>query len=203
MVYVITVAVLWVLAKLLYGFRVVGKQNLINDRPFLICPNHQSLVDVVMVVLSRLPQKKLVIMGKHTLFKNPLLGWFFRKLGAFPVHRGTGDVEAVNMGIEEVKKGRGMLLFPEGTRSKDGNLLRFKSGAFVIAQAAGADIIPCRIIYKGGKTSVFHRCTVIYGEPIPIADLNLEGASAANLRAAKELLKGRIEALLEANREYC
>ena len=75
--------------------------------------------------------------------------------------------------MREVREGRGALVFPEGTRTKDGNLGKLKSGAFVIAAEAGVDMIPCRIIYKGGKMRVFGRCTVVFGKPIPAEKLKL------------------------------
>lgn len=80
----------------------------------------------------------------------------------------------------------GRWVFPEGTRTKDGNLGKLKSGAFVIAAEAGVDMIPCRIIYKGGKMRVFGRCTVVFGKPIPAEKLKLgeprSAAACANAR---------------------
>jgi 1-acyl-sn-glycerol-3-phosphate acyltransferase len=97
-----------------------------------------------------------------------------------------------------------MLIFPEGTRSKDGQLQKLKSGAFVVAASANADLVPCRIIYKGGRQHVFCTVTVVFGEPIPIDSLNLSSEhSAKNLRAAKALLADRLEQLLEENKQYC
>ena len=91
----------------------------------------------------------------------------------------------------------------EGTRTKDGNLGKLKSGAFVIAAEAGVDMIPCRIIYKGGKMRVFGRCTVVFGKPIPAEKLKLgEPRSAARLRECKALLAEELEKLLEENRQY-
>ena len=97
----------------------------------------------------------------------------------------------------------GALVFPEGTRTKEGNLGKLKSGAFVIAAEAGVDMIPCRIIYKGGKMRVFGRCTVVFGKPIPAEKLKLgEPRSAARLRECKALLAEELEKLLEENRQY-
>lgn len=78
-----------------------------------------------------------------------------------------------------------------------------KSGAFVIASEAAVDMIPCRIIYKGGKMRVFGRCTVVFGPPIPAEKLALgEVRSAAKLRACKELLLAEWQRLYEENKQY-
>ena len=115
--------------------------------------------------------------------------------------------------MREVREGRGALVFPEGTRTKEGNLGKLKSGAFVIAAEAGVDMIPCRIIYKGGKMRVFGRCTVVFGKPIPAEKLKLgEPRSAARLeeirfsayrdKVAGILTPEELEKLLEENRQY-
>ncbi len=73
----------------------------------------------------------------------------------------------------------------------------------MIAAEAGVDMIPCRIIYKGGKMRVFGRCTVVFGKPIPAETLALDArCSAARLRECKDLLRGELEKLLEENRQY-
>ena len=75
--------------------------------------------------------------------------------------------------------------------------------AAAIAAEAGVDMIPCRIIYKGGKMRVFGRCTVVFGKPIPAEKLKLgEPRSAARLRECKALLAEELEKLLEENRQY-
>ena len=129
---------------------------------------------------------------------------FFGHVGVFPVARGRGDRSVLDGAIESVRGGRGMLIFPEGTRNKEGpGLLPLKSGAFVVAAAAGADIVPCRIIYKGGHQHLFCTVTVIFGQPIPIESLDLGGEhSASKLREAKKVLAGRLEELYEQNRRY-
>ncbi|MFQ8833857.1 MAG: lysophospholipid acyltransferase family protein [Ruthenibacterium lactatiformans] len=123
--------------------------------------------------------------------------------GRVCVRRGKGDATVVENTVREVREGRGALVFPEGTRTKEGNLGKLKSGAFVIAAEAGVDMIPCRIIYKGGKMRVFGRCTVVFGKPIPAEKLKLgEPRSAARLRECKALLAEELEKLLEENRQY-
>ena len=204
MFYGFVLSLAWLLWHLGFRIEVIGKENLIKDRGFVLCPNHISAIDPCFVVVARYWGKKLLVLGKQELFeKNWFFNWFFKKVGVVPVARGKGDTTVVDNAIQEVKNGRGLLIFPEGTRTKDGNLGKLKSGAFVIASAANVDMIPCRIIYKGGKMKLFGRCTVVFGKPIPKEDLALgEQRSAAMLRACKQRLADELEALLEANKQY-
>ena len=95
------------------------------------------------------------------------------------------------------------MIFPEGTRTKTGKLGVLKSGAFVIAGAAGADMVPCRIIYgsKDGKMHLFCKIRIVFGEPIPAAELQVTDAShkIAALRRMKNRLRDDLEQLLAEN----
>lgn len=189
---------------IIFRIKVIGKENLIKDRGFVLCPNHISAIDPVFIVIARFWGKRMLIMGKEELFNiSPIISWMFRHVGVIPVQRGKGDSGAVDTAIEKVKGGQGLLIFPEGTRTKDGNLGRLKSGAFVVAAAANVDVIPCRIIYKGGKMRFFCKCTIIFGKPIPKEKFALgEPRSAARLRECKELLANELETLLQENIQY-
>ena len=202
--YWIIVPLAWLVWHIAFRIRVIGRENLIHDRGFVIAPNHISAIDPVFVVIARFWGRPMVIMAKEELFEiSRLLNWAWRHVGVVCVRRGKGDATVVENTVREVREGRGALVFPEGTRTKDGNLGKLKSGAFVIAAEAGVDMIPCRIIYKGGKMRVFGRCTVVFGKPIPAEKLKLgEPRSAARLRECKALLAEELEKLLEENRQY-
>ena len=202
--YWIIVPLAWLVWHIAFRIRVIGRENLIHDRGFVIAPNHISAIDPVFVVIARFWGRPMVIMAKEELFEiSRLLNWAWRHVGVVCVRRGKGDATVVENTVREVREGRGALVFPEGTRTKEGNLGKLKSGAFVIAAEAGVDMIPCRIIYKGGKMRVFGRCTVVFGKPIPAEKLKLgEPRSAARLRECKALLAEELEKLLEENRQY-
>ncbi|MEG0167058.1 MAG: lysophospholipid acyltransferase family protein [Ruthenibacterium sp.] len=204
MFYCIIITLAWIAWHIVFRIKVIGRENLIKNRGFVLAPNHLSAIDPVFVVIARFWGKRMVVFGKEELFgKNIFLDWMWRHVNVVCVHRGKGDTQVVDEAVQDVKNGQGLLIFPEGTRSKDGNLGRLKSGAFVVAVAAGVDMIPCRIIYKGGKMKVFGRCTIIFGKPIPAEKLTLgEPRSAAKLRASKALLETELEKLLEENRQY-
>ena len=202
MFYWIVLSGAWVIWHLAFRIKVVGKENMIHDRGFVMVCNHVFALDPVFLVLARYYGKQMVIMGKEELFEiHPLLTWFLKKVNVIPVHRGKGDTSVVERAIEDVKRGHGLLIFPEGTRSQDGTLGRLKSGAFVVADAAGVDMLPCRIIYQGGKLKLLGRVTIVIGKPIEAKRLALQGEkSAARLRECKTLVHEEMEKLLEENR---
>ncbi|MDO5602068.1 MAG: lysophospholipid acyltransferase family protein [Oscillospiraceae bacterium] len=205
MFYCIMVPLAWLVWHLAFRIKVVGRENIVRDRPVVIICNHLSAIDPVFLILARFWGKRMIILAKEELFQKPFPRWFLLHVGVIPIGRGKGDTGTIDKVIAEVKGGRTALIFPEGTRSKDGSLQRLKSGAFVVAQQAGADILPARIIYRGGKMRVFHRATVVFGKCIPLEELGLTGEehSAAVLRGAKARVTAELEKLLEENREYC
>lgn len=201
MVYLIAMPLAWVIWHIVFNFKVIGRENLIKDRGFVMVCNHISAIDPVFLILARFWGKKMIVLGKKEIMKNGFARWFLKSVGVIAVDRGAGDTAALEKAVEQVKNGRGALIFPEGTRSKDGNLHALKSGAFVIAGQAQVDIIPSRIIYKKGKMKLFSSVKVVFGKPISCAELNLDGShSASQLRGAKQRVTAEMEKLLEENK---
>lgn len=178
------------------GFRVecVGRENLkkVQTGGCILAPNHVSAIDPVFVVITRFWGKRMVVFAKKELFEiNALLTWFFRCMGALCV-RGTRDeLETIDKTVEVCKNGGTLLIFPEGTREKEGKLLPPKSGLFVIAAQAVVDVVPVRILYDtpDGKMRLFCKVKVIYGEPMPAAQFAMESRrDLKTLRANKQAL---------------
>lgn len=203
MVYVIVVAVVSVLLRLLFQIKVYGRDVILdyktNGKPYIVCPNHISAVDPLFVVILRGWGRKLTVMAKEELFKNPLLSWFFTQLGAIPVSRGTGDKDVLEKAINDIKDGAGALIFPEGTRGNGNEMGRLKSGAFAVAAQTNADIIPVRIIYhtKDGNMKLFCRVTVVFGDPLTIEETQLNTGSRQKIREAKSLMEESYAKMLE------
>jgi len=124
-----------------YNVSVEGKENIPSDKGFIIASNHRSYADPPLVaVTSRC--SKFAFVAKEELFKNPLFGWLIRKLGAFPVSRGKGDMSVITNAVEKLEEGRILVIFPEGTRSKDGKLGKGKTGVALIAAKSKAVVVP-------------------------------------------------------------
>lgn len=185
------------------GFRVecVGRENLkkVQTGGCVLAPNHVSAIDPVFVVITRFWGKRMVVFAKKELFEiNALLTWFFRCMGALCV-RGTRDeLETIDKTVEVCKNGGTLLIFPEGTREKEGKLLPPKSGLFIIAAQAAVDVVPVRILYDtpDGKMRLFCKVKVIYGEPMPAAQFAMESRrDLKTLRANKQALMDAWEKL--------
>ena len=192
--YYILVPLAWIVFHI--GFRVecVGRENLkkVQTRGCILAPNHISAIDPVFVVITRFWGRRMVVFAKKELFEiNALLTWFFRCCGALCVRGTKEEVAVMGETVKQCQSGGTLLIFPEGTREKDGVLLQHKSGLFVIAAEAGVDVVPVRIYYDtpDGKMKLFCKVRVVYGEPMPAAQFAMESRrDVKKLRANKQAL---------------
>lgn len=182
-------------AHLRYHLRYEGLENIPEKGGFILCSNHISMFDPILVAIRVKPQ--CFFMAKEELFRFKPLSFLIRALGAFPVSRGKGDTGAIEKAAEIVESGGVLAIFPEGHRSKDGKLLKLKSGAVVVASMTGADLLPC-VMKKGEKKGLRYVMTVRYGKMIPNAALGVTSArSPAEVRRANRLLSDTLSGLLE------
>lgn len=178
------------------GFRVhtVGRENLrkVQTKGCIIAPNHVSAIDPVFIVISRFWGRRMLVFAKKELFEiNAFLSWFFRCAGAMCVRGTKEEAAAIDETVARCQNGESLLIFPEGTREKDGTFLQPKSGLFVIAAAAAVDVVPVRIHYEtpDGKMKLFCKVRVVYGEPMPAAQFAMESRrDMKKLRANKQAL---------------
>lgn len=185
--------------KLFYNFHIEGAENIPQDRPLVLASNHRSYADPVLLTMPmKLP---VTYMAKEELFKNKLFGWFITKLGAFPVKRGTGDMQVIEDSVAILGSGRHLVIFPEGTRSKDGKVGRGKTGVAMIAAKSGADVLPCGIIFEGEKLHFRTKLTVKFGTVIPASEIAVEDPSPKALKEVKKRIMREITALVEGDTE--
>lgn len=140
---------------------VKGLEN-VPDEPVVLCPNHSSWWDPILVIAALRRDYPLVVMAKNQLFRIPVLNTFLRKLGVFPVDRGNADIGALKRAIQGLKDGWSLMLFPEGTRVKKGRRLTPKGGAAMIAIRSGVRMIP---VFIGTTKTIFHRIPIRFGKP--------------------------------------
>ena len=138
------------LFRLLYKVEVQGQIELSENIGYIICSNHIHMFDPVFI--GCFTKRDISFMGKKELFDKPILGFLFRKIGAFPVDRSKGDMSALKTAIEILKDNKVMAMFPEGTRSKTGEMGEFKRGASLIASRADVPIVPVKIEGNYGTT---------------------------------------------------
>lgn len=181
--------------KLLFFYKVNGKQNLPKDGAYILCSNHLSNFDPVLLALTQ--KRQICYMAKAELFKNKFLSKLIRTLGAFPVTRGAGDGKAINEAENVIKDGKLLGIFIEGTRSKTGEFLRPKSGASIIAHQMNVPVIPVCITPKDKKIRLFHKVTVSWGKPMTPQELGLKTGSGEEYRNASRMIMSEISKLRE------
>ncbi len=187
-------AATFLVSKILYKVRYEGLENIPSDRGFILCSNHISTFDPILIAVRLKPQ--CFFMAKEELFEKKLLAPIIRGLGAFPVTRGKGDTAAIEKAVDYVKNGKVVAIFPEGHRSEDGKLQKLKSGAVVIAAETGMGLQPC-VIKKGQKKFLRTPVVIRYGQFITHEQLGLTGKVPSQIRAANRLLSTSMENMLE------
>lgn len=150
---------------LLFWPRVEGLENFPEDGRVIVYSNHTSNFDPV--VLGVLMPRQINFMAKEELFKIPLVGYIIRKLGAFPIKRGKADMSAIRHSFAILRQEQVLGMFPEGTRSKSGELQSFADGIASIALRTKSPVLPVAIC-DGYKC--FRRITVRVGEPVEFKD---------------------------------
>lgn len=147
-----------------YNVKFEGKENVPKSKSCVYVSNHRTNADPPLIVLG--VKRKFSFMAKEELFKFKPFAILIKMLGAFPVSRGKGDETAIENSVKAIESGRNLVIFPEGTRSKDGKLGKGKSGAALIAAKAHTDIVPVGIIFEGEKLHFRSKIIVRYGKPI-------------------------------------
>ena len=160
-----------------YKINIINEENIPDMKGgYIVAANHQSYADPPLI--AAIIRGKFSFMAKEELFKkNPFFTFIIKACGAFPVTRGSGDDAPLKLAEEKLKEGRIFVIFPEGTRSKDGTIGRVKSGIAVIAGQANAPILPVCIRY-GEKNKI----DVNIGKLIPSEELKADPEDRKSVR---------------------
>jgi 1-acyl-sn-glycerol-3-phosphate acyltransferase len=179
---------------------VVGSENFPVDGPFLIASNHASHFDPPLVG-CHVP-RQMRFFARKSLWNNRLLAWWLNQVETIPVERDSGDVGAIKRVLQALKENRAVVLFPEGTRSPDGNLQTPKAGVGLMACKTGVPVVPCRVygsfdaFGKGKSVPRFGTSIdVVFGPPISAAEYDDPSAGKARYELAAQRIMERIAAL--------
>jgi len=186
-----------VVAKLGFRLRTYGRENLIEDGPAILASNHASYLDPPLVGVSC--RKDVYFLARKSLFERPVVGPILAQLNTVPVDRDRGDVGAIRAMIKLLKSGNRVLVFPEGTRSKDGNLQPARAGVGLLIAKSLAPVVPVRVFgshaalpRSGGIR--FVPITVVIGKPLFFTKQDL----GTDERAAYQVLSDRVMAAIAA-----
>jgi 1-acyl-sn-glycerol-3-phosphate acyltransferase len=160
-----------VFCRVWFRVEIKGRHHVPSSGPYVIAPVHRSIVDTLLA--GCLTHRRIRFMGKDSLWKYRWAGSFFSSLGAFPVHRGTPDREALRRCEEALRAGEPVVLFPEGTRQSGPTVQPLFEGAAFVAARTGVPILPVGIggsewaMTKGKKRIRRVKVAMVVGAPIP------------------------------------
>ncbi|MBK0418401.1 1-acyl-sn-glycerol-3-phosphate acyltransferase [Leucobacter sp. CSA1] len=192
-VFTIGRAVLRPLLHLRFRPRISGASRIPATGPVLLASNHLSGIDTILI--PSFATREVQFLAKASLFQGRLGGWFFRSIGAVPVHREAGAAAqaALEAGRDVLAAGQVFAVFPEGSRSRDGRLHRGRTGAAWMALETGAAVIPVGLVgtnrtLRDPATGRPPRMEVRFGDPVPLDDLAGLPAGRARHEATERIM---------------
>jgi 1-acyl-sn-glycerol-3-phosphate acyltransferase len=190
------------LNRLLFRTKVEGTERVPSEGPVIIAPVHRSGIDFF--VASEVTRRKLHYMAKDNLWKRPRLGRFLQSVGAFPVHRGAADREALRRAQRVLDAGEVLVLFPEGERRAGPVVQDLHQGVAFLSARTGAPVIPvgiggsASVMPKGSKFPRPRRIHLVVGEPIAAPTRTESGrVPRSRLHAMTEELTETIQELYD------
>src|SRR5881409_1959356 len=156
--------------RLFFRLRVVHRERMIQSGPVILAMNHQSYLDPLLAGVTS--DRAIYFLARRTLLDAPTLGWLLPKLNVIPVNQEGVDRSALKAVINILKSGNAALVFPEGSRTLDGNLQPAEPGLGLVIAKTLAPVVPMRIfgaheaLPRGGGGLHFMPITIVIGEPI-------------------------------------
>jgi 1-acyl-sn-glycerol-3-phosphate acyltransferase len=170
-----------IVTSVLFDLKVRGVENVPKTGGVLIVSNHQSYLDPACIAV-RVP-RPFSFLAKSELFEVPGLAWLIRELGAIPIRQGAGDIGALRETIQKLRDGHALIVFPEGTRTLDGELQPLEPGIALIARKCGVPVVPVAIEGSfdawpsGQPLPQSHPIRVLFGQPM----INVQNMKPADL----------------------
>jgi 1-acyl-sn-glycerol-3-phosphate acyltransferase len=187
------------LARMIFSMRVIHPERMVESGPLLIAVNHSSFFDPPLAgICSR---RGVYYLARKTLLKWPFFGPLFPAMNVIPVERDGNDMSALREVIKKVKEGNAVLLFPEGTRSLDGDLQPARAGIGLVIAKTGAPVLPMRIFGayeafpKNARRFQLSQISVVIGEPIHFSAEEISNSSRETYQSLSNRVMDAIGAL--------
>src|SRR6201982_2490864 len=169
------------IGRLFFRFRVVHRERMIQSGPVILAMNHESYLDPPLAGTTC--DRAIYFLARRTLLEMPLLGWLLPKLNVIPVNQEGVDRSAIKAVIRILNASHAVLIFPEGSRTLDGNLQSAEPGLGLVIAKTLAPVVPMRIfgaheaLPRGGGGLHLVPITIVIGDPISVnaSDLDLPG----------------------------
>ena len=179
---------LYIWFKLVYRMEINGIENIPKEGPVIFCGNHRSYIDPPVIVVTA--KRDIKFLAKEELYENKFLaflGWAFE---AIPVKRDEKDIGAIKSSLKDLKEGKCIALFPEGTRNGLAKGEKVKDGVAFFAVRSGAKVVPCGI--KGG-TKELRKLTINYGKALDYSQYKGSKDKEVLDKITKEIMDNIIE----------
>jgi 1-acyl-sn-glycerol-3-phosphate acyltransferase len=180
------------LAQIFFQFRILHRERAIQTGPVILAMNHQSFFDPPLA--GNACDRAIYFLARRSLLDRPVLGWLLPKLNVIPVNQEGIDRSALKVLIRVIREGNCALVFPEGSRTADGNLQPAQPGVGLVIAKTLAPVVPMRIFGAfnawpiGGKIRLFQRITVVVGEPIYFTESDLSPREDVYLRLSQRVM---------------
>jgi 1-acyl-sn-glycerol-3-phosphate acyltransferase len=187
-----------ILAKIFFRFRILHRERMIQTGPVILASNHQSYFDPPLA--GNVPDRPIYFLARRSLLNVPVLGWLLPKLNVIPVEQKGVDRSALKGIIRVLKRGQCALIFPEGARTRDGELQPAQPGLGLIIARTLAPVVPIRIfgaheVLPRGGGFHFDAITIVVGEPIYFSEADLQPRDKNLYARLSQRVMGAIAAL--------
>ncbi len=187
------------IAKLFFSFKAIHAERIPKEGPMILAMNHQSYLDPPLAGICC--DREIFYLARKTLLKWPILGPLFPKLNVIPVDQDRADMSALKAIIKLVRAGQGTVIFPEGSRTLDGQLQPAQPGLGLVIAKTLAPVIPMRIFgaheaFPRGSSKIRpHPITIVVGEPMRFTEADLQGPTREVYQGLAERVMAAIAAL--------
>ncbi len=190
--------------RIFHKLEVHGRELCPAKGPLIIVANHASYLDPPLIAVAY-RMRRVRFLAKIELWGTGFLKWYLTNIGTIPIERGSGGKDAIDLAVEIAKAGGCLGIFPEGTRTKTGELGRGRSGAIVIAARTGAPLLPVYIegtyqsLPSGASRVKFNPIVAYTGEPFELTPEQRDLNDRVTMRKTAELVMAKIA---EARERY-